>query len=86
MFIYHATNQNLYHTVRFLFIDVLYGCKKKYNAPALQNNPGLPVVDGTFTDTPDSTFITLTRSRNIADAALSPDETNATLILAFLSA
>jgi len=56
-------------------------CKREYNPPVLQNNPRLLVVDGTLTNAPDSTYITLTRSRNIADSAPSPVETNATLLV-----
>ena len=56
-------------------------CKKAYNPPALQNNPRLLVVDGFLTNAPDSTYITLTLSRNISDSTLSPVESNATLMV-----
>jgi hypothetical protein len=54
-------------------------CKREYNPPALQINPRLLVVDGILTSAPDSTYITLTRSRNISDTTISPIESNATL-------
>jgi hypothetical protein len=56
-------------------------CKKAYNPPALQNNPRLLIVDGFLTNAPDSTYITLTRSRNISDLTPSPVESNATLMV-----
>jgi hypothetical protein len=55
-------------------------CKKIYNPPALQNNPRLLVVDGPLTNAPDSTYITLTCSRKIADSIPSPLESGAMLI------
>ncbi|HEY2649360.1 MAG TPA: DUF4249 domain-containing protein [Puia sp.] len=55
------------------------GCKKEYRPPALENNSQLLVVDGFLTNAPDSTYITLTRSRKIADTTPSAIETNATL-------
>src|SRR5437764_15471519 len=56
-------------------------CKKEYKPPGLQNNPRLLVVDGILTNTPDSTYITLTHSRNVSDSMPSPFETNATVIV-----
>jgi hypothetical protein len=56
-------------------------CNKVYNPPALQNNPRLLVFDGFLTSAPDSTYITLTRSRNILDSNPSPVESHATLIV-----
>jgi hypothetical protein len=56
-------------------------CKREYNPPAQQNNPRLLVVDGFLTNAPDSTYITLTRSRNISDSTPSSVESNAILIV-----
>ena len=56
-------------------------CKKEYNPPAQQNNPRLLVIDGFLTNAPDSTFITLTRSRNIADSGSITVESDATLMV-----
>src|SRR5882757_936345 len=52
-------------------------CKEAYAPPAVKNNPGFLVVDGFLTSAPDSTYITLTRTRNIADTNTAPPETNA---------
>src|SRR5579864_1287622 len=64
-------------------ISLIYftDCKREYNPPALQNNLRLLVVDGLLTSAPDSTFITLTRSRNISDSTPPPVESNATLTI-----
>ena len=59
------------------FTDCKRGCKP----PALQNNQRLLIVDGTLTNAPDSTYITLTSSRNISGSAFSPAETNATCLV-----
>lgn len=56
-------------------------CKKEYNPPELQNNLRLLVVDGLLTSAPDSTIITLTRSRNISDSTSSAVESGATLMV-----
>ena len=64
----------------FLLICLTH-CKREYNPPAVQNNPRLLVVDGFLTNAPDSTYITLTRSRNISDSMNSPVESNATLMV-----
>jgi hypothetical protein len=47
--------------------------------PSLWNNSRLLVIDGFLTSAPDSTYITLTRSRNIGATASSAIESNATL-------
>jgi Domain of unknown function (DUF4249) len=56
-------------------------CKEIYTPPAIKNNPGLLVVDGLLTSAPDSTYITLTRTRNLSDTVPSPPESNATVIV-----
>src|SRR5579872_4159036 len=70
----------IYIILSGIFLQIcLTDCKKIYNPPALQNNLRLLVVDGLLTSAPDSTFITLTRSRNVSDSTPSPVESNATL-------
>ena len=56
-------------------------CKRIYNPPALQNNPRMLVIDGFLTNTPDSTYITITRSRNISDSMPSPMESSANVMV-----
>ena len=70
-----------FHIIFFASISLIFhaGCKKEYHPPALQNNPKLLVVDGFLTGAPDSTYITLTRTRNIADTGSSSAESNATV-------
>ena len=55
-------------------------CKEIYTPPAIKNNPGFLVVDGLLTSAPDSTYITLTRTRNLSDTIPSPPESNAIVI------
>ena len=43
-------------------------CKREYIPPVLQKRPRLTVADGTLKNAPDSTYITLTCSRNISDS------------------
>jgi hypothetical protein len=62
-----------------LSLIYLSNCKREYNPPALQYNLRLLVVDGLLTNAPDSTFITLTRSRNVADSTPSDVESGANL-------
>jgi hypothetical protein len=56
-------------------------CKKVFNPPAQQNNPRLLVIDGILTNAPDSTYITLTNSRNTTDAGSLAVESDATLMV-----
>jgi Domain of unknown function (DUF4249) len=60
-------------------LQLLPSCKQTYSPPAIKNNPRFLVVDGLITGSPDSTVITLTRSRNIADSTPAPPELNATV-------
>jgi hypothetical protein len=52
-------------------------CKKVYTPPAIKNNPFLLVVDGIVISGNDSSIITLSRTRNIADTVPSVKELNA---------
>jgi hypothetical protein len=52
-------------------------CKEVYTPPAIKNNPFLLVVDGIVISGNDSTIITLSRTRNLADTAPSVKELNA---------
>ncbi len=52
-------------------------CKEVYTPPAIKNNPFLLVVDGIVISGNDSSIITLSRTRNIADTVPSVKEPNA---------
>jgi hypothetical protein len=52
-------------------------CKQVYTPPAIKNNPFLLVVDGIVISGNDSSIITLSRTRNLADTVPSVMETNA---------
>jgi hypothetical protein len=57
------------------------GCKENYEPPAIKNNPDFLVVDGFLNAAPDSTYIKLTHTRNLADTAPGVPELNATLLV-----
>ena len=44
---------------------IVYSCRKPYNPPAIASPPSILVVEGVITGS-DSTFITLSRTVNIA--------------------
>jgi hypothetical protein len=50
-----------------LFICFLQSCKEEYNPPAIQVKTNYLVVDGIINSGPDSTIITLSRTKNITD-------------------
>jgi Domain of unknown function (DUF4249) len=78
----HKRPYKIYSTLFGIFLLIfITQCKKVYNPPALQNNPRLLVVDGFLTNAPDSTYITLTCSRKIADSTASSVESNAILMV-----
>ena len=52
-------------------------CKEVYTPPAIKNNPFLLVVDGIVISGTDSSIITLSRTRNIADTTPSVKEPGA---------
>lgn len=52
-------------------------CKEVYTPPAIKNNPFLLVVDGIVISGNDSSIITLSRTRNLADTVPSVRELNA---------
>jgi hypothetical protein len=52
-------------------------CKEVYTPPAIKNNPFLLVVDGIVISGNDSSIITLSRTRNLADTVPSTKELNA---------
>ena len=63
-----------------LFILVMAaGCRQSYNPPSIKNNPNFLVVDGFLNGNPDSTFITLTRTRNLIDSVPGIPESGASL-------
>jgi len=63
-----------------IFIAVYLGglsCKEVYTPPAIKNNPNLLVVDGIVVSGNDSTIITISRTRSVADTIPSVKELNA---------
>jgi Domain of unknown function (DUF4249) len=60
---------------------ICMGCREYYEPPALINNPGFLVVDGFLNNSPDSTYITLTRTRNLRDTAPASPELNSTVLV-----
>ena len=62
----------------FLFCHT--DCKKEYKPPSIENNPRLLVVDDFLTAAPDSTYITLTGSRNLTYTGSSSAESHATVV------
>ncbi|HEX3767740.1 MAG TPA: DUF4249 domain-containing protein [Puia sp.] len=63
-----------------IFVTVVLGgldCKQVYTPPAIKNNPLLLVVDGIVISGNDSSIITLSRTRNLADTVPSAKEINA---------
>jgi len=56
-------------------------CKQVYEPPAIKNNPRFLVVDGFLTSASDSTYITLTRTRNLSDSEAGPPETSASVVV-----
>jgi hypothetical protein len=67
------------HIILIFIVMTLGGlnCKEVYTPPAIKNNPFLLVVDGIVISGNDSTIITLSRTRNLADTAPSVKELNA---------
>ena len=65
-----------------LVLIVLSGsCVQQYTPPAVKLNNNFLVVDGVISGVPDSTTITLSRARNLADTGLRLPEINAQLII-----
>jgi hypothetical protein len=63
-----------------IFAFIILGslnCKEVYTPPAIKNNPDLLVVDGIVICGNDSTVITLSRTRSLADSAPSVKELGA---------
>jgi hypothetical protein len=58
----------------------IYACRKPYNPPAIASPPGILVVEGIITGT-DSTFITLSRTVNIAALNTNNPELHASVAL-----
>src|SRR5882757_1477096 len=67
------------HIILIILVANLAGlnCKEVYTPPAIKNNPNLLVVDGIVVSGNDSTIITLSRTRSIADSIPSVKEVNA---------
>src|SRR5664279_4031429 len=71
--------KRLKHIILIFIIVNLGGlsCKEVYTPPAIKNNPNLLVVDGIVVSGNDSTIITLSRTRSVADTIPSVKELNA---------
>src|SRR6516162_5529928 len=71
-----------FRKIFFGMVAVIYltGCKQPYAPPAIRSNPGWLVVDGFINTGPDSTIITLSRTRNL-DSVVADPELNANLTL-----
>jgi hypothetical protein len=67
--------------IGIILLLVCAGCKEYYEPPALKNNPDFLVVDGFLNTAPDSTYIKLTHTRNLADTAPGMPELNASLVV-----
>src|SRR5579863_42663 len=66
--------------ILIITVTVIVGgpdCKQVYTPPAIKNNPFLLVVDGIVISGNDSSIITLSRTRNLADTVPSVRELNA---------
>ena len=71
--------KRLIHILLITVTVILGGldCKEVYTPPAIKNNPFMLVVDGIVISGNDSTIITISRTRNIADTIPSVKELNA---------
>jgi hypothetical protein len=71
--------KRLTHIMLILVAATLGGlnCKEVYTPPAIKNNPSLLVVDGIVISGNDSSIITLSRTRNLADTVPSIKELSA---------
>jgi Domain of unknown function (DUF4249) len=71
--------KHIKHIILFLLVTApgWMGCKEVYTPPAITNTPNFLVVDGIVIDGMDSTIITLSRTRSLADTVPSVKEANA---------
>ena len=71
------------NTLQFLLVAaaMLVGCKEKYKQPATKGNPNFLVVDGFLNNSPDTTFIRLSRARNLDSNLLNSGESNADMVI-----
>jgi hypothetical protein len=70
------------YTFRFLLAAMLLvGCKERYEPPVLQINPNYLVVDGFLNNSPDSTFIRLSRTRKLDSNLVNSGENNAEITI-----
>jgi len=63
------------------FIIIATSCRQQYEPPAIQANNNYLVVDGFLNAGPDSTMITLTRTRNLIDTVLTKPELSASVLI-----
>ena len=71
------------HWIRYIMCILLAtaGCKEKFDPPVVKANHNFLVVDGFLNSGGDSSFITLTRTRNLGDTISSIPELNAAIQL-----
>src|SRR5450631_3527618 len=71
--------KNLKNIILVLFFLNFAGwhCKEVYTPPIIKNNTNLLVVDGIVVNGNDSTIITVSRTRNLADTTPSIKESDA---------
>ena len=76
-------NEGLVRKICFLslFILVFQGCRQSYNPPSIKNNSRILVVNGFLDNSPDSTFISLTYSRNLIDTVPGDPESGASVVV-----
>ena len=60
---------------------MVVGCKEKYDPPATKENPNFLVVDGFLNNSSDTTFIRLSRTRNLDSNLLNSGERNADMLI-----
>ena len=65
----------------FLIMIIFQGCRQSYNPPSIKNNSRILVVNGFLGGGPDSTFISLTYTRNLIDTVPGDPESGATVVV-----
>ena len=64
-----------------LALVISAGCKKKFDPPAIQTGLSALVIDGFLNNSPDTTFIHLSRSKKLVDTLPDIQENNAQLFV-----
>lgn len=71
--------ETIFQLLILLTALIFQGCKQIYDPPALKKNPGFLVVDGFLNNGNDTTFIKLTRTKQLEEGPWNAAETNASL-------